>query len=378
MEVFMIDKWLFVYSVVFAAGLLLTSLTTPLCRALAHKCGLLDRPADNHKGHAKATALLGGAAMFSSWMLCIIIGIAVVFCLDTPSCLTDILAIHRAGIKSVVNSKLIFVITGALLAVVLGLIDDKWALKAKWKFLGQFIIALIAVIGGGIRINLFVNSQMFSVCITVFWIMMLMNSINFFDNMDGLAVGTIAIAMGFFTVFAVLNNEFFYAAFAALNFGVCCGFWFFNANPASIFMGDSGSHFLGYLAAVVAAGVTFFDRSVSLSRFPVIIPLMILALPLFDTAMVVIIRTINKKPFWIGDHNHISHRFVRMGLSRKIAVNLVHLTALIIALGTLPVFWGDFRTAAILVIQAVLLLAIITILQFCLEERKDAVEKVEK
>jgi UDP-GlcNAc:undecaprenyl-phosphate GlcNAc-1-phosphate transferase len=159
---------------------------------------------------------------------------------------------------------------------------------------------------------------------------------------------------------------------------VCCGFWFYNANPASIFMGDSGSHFLGFLAAVVAAGVSYFDVSFSQSRFPVIIPLLILALPLFDTMMVVIIRTINRKPFWIGDHNHISHRFVRMGLSRKTAVNLVHLTALNIALGALPVYWGDFRTAAIIILQALILLGILTVLQFRLEERKDAVEKIEK
>ena len=93
------------------------------------------------------------------------------------------------------------------------------------------------------------------------------------------------------------------------------------------------------------------------------IPLLILAVPLFDTLMVVIIRTLNKKPFWIGDHNHISHRFVRMGLSRKKAVLLVHLSALAVAVGTLPIYWGDFRTAGVLVFQAFLFLLIITVLQ---------------
>ena len=201
-----------------------------------------------------------------------------------------------------------------------------------------------------------------------------MNSINFFDNMDGLAVGTIAIAMGFFTVIAALNQQFFIAVFSALTCGVCCGFWFYNFNPAVIFMGDSGSHFLGYMAAVISAGVTYFGIDFSLSRFPILMPLFILALPLFDTAMVVLIRTRNHKPFWIGDHNHISHRFVRMGLSRKQAVMLVHLMALTIGLGILPVFWGDFRTAAILVVQALLLLGIITILQFTLGNRQETRE----
>ena len=135
-------------------------------------------------------------------------------------------------------------------------------------------------------------------------------------------------------------------------------------------MGDSGSHFIGFLAAVIAAKVTCFDAGYSLSRFPVLIPALILALPLFDTLMVVIIRTANKKPFWIGDHNHISHRFVRMGLSRPQAVLTVHLTAFAIALTTLPIYWGDFKTAAILVVQVLMILAIITVLQ-CAGAKKD-------
>ena len=140
-------------------------------------------------------------------------------------------------------------------------------------------------------------------------------------------------------------------------------------------MGDSGSHFLGYMAAVISAEVTWFGIDFSLSRFPILMPLFILALPLFDTGMVVLIRTLKKKPFWIGDHNHISHRFVRMGLSRPQAVLLVHLMALCVGLGILPVFWGDFRTAAILVAQAFLFLLVITIMQFALSDRQDTREK---
>ncbi len=374
----MVDKWLLMYSAVFVGGLILALLFTPLFRFLAYKTGFLDCPADNHKGHSRATALLGGAAMFSAWIIAVLFGVLLVLTGTLPEYFSETLPRHISGFQFALVKQLSFIVIGAFFAVLLGLIDDKWALKAKWKFLGQFIIALIPVLFGGLRINFFVDNQCFSICITVFWIMLMMNSINFFDNMDGLAAGTIAIAMGFFTVIAALNNEYFFAVFTALNFGVCCGFWFYNANPASIFMGDSGSHFIGYLAAVAAAGVTYFDKSFSLSRFPVLIPLLILALPLFDTMMVVLIRTANRKPFWIGDHNHISHRFVRMGLSRKTAVLLVHLLALTIGLGSLPVYWGEFKTAAIVLLQVFLLLGIITILQFRLEERKDATEKVEK
>ena len=146
------------------------------------------------------------------------------------------------------------------------------------------------------------------------------------------------------------------------------GFWIFNHSPASIFMGDSGSHFIGYFAAVVSASVTYFNFSGSLTKFPILVPFFVLALPLFDTLMVCIIRYRLGKPFWVGDHNHISHRFVRMGLTRKYAVMMVHIMALLIGLGAFPLMWGDFKIAAIMVVQILLLLLLVTILQFKLDD----------
>lgn len=360
------------YLVVFAAGCALTLILTPLFRKLAVLTNFMDVPANNHKGHKKSTPLLGGLAMFSSWLICIVLGV-----LSAKSSfahtLLNINTEQLTGIGTAVG-QLIWLAAGAVLAVLLGLIDDKTAMSAQAKFSGQFVIALIAVFLGGVRFNIFPEYQLLSTLFTLFWIMLLMNSINFFDNMDGLAVGTVAIAMALFSVIAALNGQFLVASFSALNCGVCCGFWFYNANPATIFMGDSGSHFIGYLAAVISSQVTFFDKSFSLSRFPVLMPMLILALPLFDTLMVVIIRTRNRKPFWIGDHNHISHRFVRMGLDRKQAVNLVHLMAIAIGLGILPVFWGNFMTAAILIAQSVILLLIITCMQIWLSKKSDAKE----
>ncbi|MBR2345104.1 MAG: undecaprenyl/decaprenyl-phosphate alpha-N-acetylglucosaminyl 1-phosphate transferase [Lentisphaeria bacterium] len=364
-------NWILVYILTFSGALLCSAMATVFFRKIAWKTDFLDRPAANHKGHAKATALLGGAAMFCSWAVCAILGSILFFTGACPEFLEEIFQKHQAGLLNNLP-QMGFVFLGALLAVLLGLADDKWALSAGTKFAGQFLIALLAVFGGDIKINFFITVPWISSALSVFWIVLMMNSINFFDNMDGLATGTIAIAMMFFTVIAGMNGEYFMAVFAALNCGVCCGFWFFNANPATIFMGDSGSHLLGYLAAVTAVAVTFFDQGASLTRFPVIIPAFILALPLFDTAMVVAIRTLNRKPFWIGDHNHISHRFVRMGLSRKNAVILVHLLAFTIGLGALPIYWGDFKTATVILMQMFLLLVIITVIQLHLSEKDDA------
>ena len=367
------SMWNQIYLFAFLGGAILTLVDTPVFQWLAEKTDFMDRPQANHKGHRKATPLLGGAAMFTAWILCLTAGVTAATSGWIPY-FSEVLSEHLAGMQAV-SRPLLFIALGAFLSVMLGLIDDKWALTAAQKFGGQFVIALIAVWLGGVRINVFIDNNWITGVLTVFWIMLLMNSINFFDNMDGLAVGTVTIAMGFFTILAALNHQFFIAALAALTCGVGAGFWFYNFNPATIFMGDSGSHFLGYMAAVISAGITYFGIDFSHSRFPILLPLFILALPLFDTAMVELIRTRNRKPFWIGDHNHISHRFVRMGLSRKQAVMLVHLMALCIGLGILPVFWGDFRTAAILVAQAFLLLLIITILQFTLSDRQDTREQ---
>ena len=148
-----------------------------------------------------------------------------------------------------VLSRLAFLVLAGVMAVALGTFDDVRHLKAHWKFLGQLIVALIAVWGGGIRITLFVAAPWFGFAVTVFWFMMLMNAINFFDNLDGLAAGTAAIALILFTVAAGFQQQYFTAALSALGAGCAVGFWFYNYAPASIFMGDGGSHFLGYLLA---------------------------------------------------------------------------------------------------------------------------------
>lgn len=366
------NMWNQIYLFAFLGGVILTLIDTPFFQWLAVKTNFMDKPQANHKGHQKATPLLGGAAMFTAWILLLIFGFLAISSGYFPY-FSEVMLEHHAGILTASRS-LLFIALGAFLSIMLGLVDDKWALTAAQKFSGQFIIALIAVYLGNVKINIFIDNSLITGLLTIFWIMLLMNSINFFDNMDGLAIGTVTIAMGFFTILAALNQQFFVATLAALTCGVGAGFWFYNFNPATIFMGDSGSHFIGYLAAVISASVTYFKFDSSHSRLSILLPLFILALPLFDTAMVVLIRTKNRKPFWIGDHNHISHRFVRMGLTRKQAVMLVHLMALGIGLGVLPIFWGDLRTAMILIAQAFILLLIITFLQFTLSNKPDARE----
>jgi len=355
--------WQHLYLFVFLLGAVLSLSFTPLFQKIAEKADFMDRPkCEDHKKHAKATPLMGGAAMFSAWILAIIMGYIAVNAFNSGTFSRD-LSDNVSGVNYV-GGRVFFICLGAFLATALGLIDDKFALKAGTKFFGQFLIAAIAVSFGGIKISVFFNNPVIIWCISVFWIMLLINAINFFDNMDGLAVGTVTIAMALFTAVAAMNGQYFIAVFGALTCGVCVGFWFFNHTPATIFMGDSGSHLLGYLLAVMSASVTYFSRDYSLTRFPILIPLFILAIPLFDAFSVVIIRLYHHKPIYIGDHNHLSHRFVKMGMSRKRAVQMVHLMALIIGLSVLPLLWGDHKIAFVILAQAMLMLLFMSLIQY--------------
>ena len=361
-------QWYHIYFFAFAAGCAALLMLTPLAQKAAAFFDIMDRPSgEKHKFHGKATPLLGGAAMLTGWVLVLAGGM---FLWSRAGALeqTRILQEYFPGAYSVL-SRLAFLVLAGVVAVALGTFDDVRHLKAHWKFLGQLIVALIAVWGGGIRITLFVAAPWFGFAVTVFWFMMLMNAINFFDNMDGLAAGTAAIALILFTVAAGFQGQYFTAALSALGAGCAVGFWFYNYSPASIFMGDGGSHFLGYLLAVSSAGTTYFNPAIASSRLSVLIPICILAVPIFDAMTVTVVRAAHGKPFWIGDHNHISHRFVRMGLSRKRAVQLVHILCMLTGLAALPMLWGNLATTAVVTIQMVLLLTMITILQYAVIPR---------
>ncbi|OGV58998.1 MAG: hypothetical protein A2X49_15000 [Lentisphaerae bacterium GWF2_52_8] len=355
-------SWWHLYLGVVLIALSAALVLTPLCQKLAAITGFMDRPrCQAHKQHKAATPLLGGLALFAAWALTVAIGFLAPSIIDQVHLNRDV-AGTLPGVMSV-STRMLFIFVGALMALSLGLYDDRYNMRAGTKLLGQIAIAAVAVTWGGVKITLFFSNPVFDWCATVFWFLLVMNSINFFDNMDGLAAGVAAIALSLFTIVAAANQQYFVAALGAAATGSVMGFWFYNHAPAAIFMGDAGSHFLGYILAVMSASVTYYQTGVSTTKFPVLIPLFILAIPLFDTAAVVVIRTLNRKPIYIGDNNHISHRFVRMGISRKGAVLLIHLLALTIGLSVLPLLWGDERTSIVSLVQACSLLLFVTVLQ---------------
>ena len=353
------NRYLWLDAAAFAASFLVSLPVVPLCRVLARRTGIMDVPkSEGHKLHGKATPLLGGVAILIAWLLPVLTG--AIALLATPGWFPEEIA---GGFRNI-SGELAMICVCAVAAVVLGVIDDKHAMRASFKFAGQFLIAFAMVFFGGLHITVFLNSPFLTVPISVFWIVFIMNAMNFFDNMDGLSVGTAAIAFLFFTVAAWCGGQFFVAALSACSAGACCGFWLFNKAPASIFMGDAGSHLVGFLLAVVSARVTYYNPEIAATRHAILIPLFILAVPIFDAFAVVLIRFHNHKPFYIGDHNHISHRFVRMGLTRPQAVRIIHLLSIVAGLGALPLLWGDARTCIVLLAHGVVILLILTLLQF--------------
>jgi len=362
--------WWQLYLIVFAVAGIFSLVLTPVFEKIAAATNFLDRPDEHtHNRHEKPTPVLGGVAMFLAWIATVTICMTAAFSIQSGKLTPEVNATLQ-GIP-LISSRLLYLCLGALLITALGFIDDHYRLKASTKFIGQLTVAVIAVWLGEMRVTVFIDNQFLVWAASIFWILLIINAINFLDNMDGLAAGISFIAMALLTVVAIISGQHFVAALGAAGAGSIVGFWFFNHSPASIFMGDSGSHFLGYMLAVLSAGATYYIPNVSSTHLTVLIPLFILAVPLFDAIAVVLIRLYHHKPIYVGDHNHISHRFVHMGMTKPRAVLLVHLLSFVVGIGVLPLMWGDVKTAAVIVIQALAFLLIITLLQFSVSDNNN-------
>lgn len=353
----------------FFTALVLSLLSTPLCIRLAHKIGFYDIPAcEQHKQHKKATPLLGGLAMYLSFAVTFFAAFVtwIFYCRENPVFgMPEI-----AGGVQIIKSQVVVLFLCITATMLLGLYDDRYSMKAWKKLLGQIVISVAVVLWGGASITAFLPWQWLSVPLTVFWFVLIFNAINFFDNMDGLAAGTAFIAFVFFMIAGIVNGQYLVSILSAASAGAAFGFWKYNKNPAKLFMGDSGSHFLAFLIAYISTKVTYFTPGASSTKLNIMIPLFILAIPLLDTLTVVLIRLKNHKPIYIGDHNHISHRFWHMGLSRAHAVNMVHLLSIIAGLGALPLLRGDLFTSILLVVQGLVIYLMICFLQYSVKVEK--------
>lgn len=351
--------WLWLYLLAWGAAAGGAALLTGVCRRLAPRLGFLDRPlSEEHKRHGRTVPVLGGLAMLVAWTGTLAGGLLLAHAVAgrLPEAVRDVLP----GIEKALP-QLLWVGAGAVALAGLGFLDDRRALRARPKFLGQFAVCGL-VAWAGVRITLFYPNPYVTWAITVLWLLVIVNALNFLDNMDGLAAGITAIAAFFFALVAAVRGQHFVTLFSLALCGTASGFLLFNRPPATIFMGDAGSHFLGFCLGVAGALTTYYVPGDSPTLAPLLVPACILLVPLFDLCAVVVIRTRLGKPFYVGDNRHISHRFERMGLGRAQAVLLVLLLVLANGAGAVTLLWLPPVGAALVFLQQATLLAVVSLL----------------
>jgi len=281
--------------VIATSAFLLAVLATPAMRRAALGLGVVDHPS-MRKHHPQPIPLLGGVAIWGA-----VIGSLLLF----P---------ERRELVELTG-----IMIGASWISFWGLWDDRFGLSPFSKFLVQLSAAAI-LIAVGIQVSLPVPFWT-NIILTLFWVVGITNAFNLLDNMDGLSSGVAAVAAGWFTLLAAINGQYLVGGLAASVFGACLGFLIYNFNPARIFMGDSGSLFLGFLMSVLGIKLRF---PANVNWVTWMVPIVVLGVPIFDTSLVVISRLRRKKnPFTTPGTDHLSHRLHDSGWSRRETVLLI-------------------------------------------------------
>ncbi|TFE03978.1 glycosyltransferase family 4 protein [Jeotgalibacillus salarius] len=311
--------------IVFISSIILT----PFVKKLAFKIGATDKP-NYRKVHQRIMPRLGGLAIFLSF----VIG----FVLIQPQ-----------------NDAALPLLFGSVIIIIVGVLDDIRELSAKVKLLGQIAAALVVVLGGVQLeyINLPFGGQLefgvFSIPMTVLWIVAITNAVNLIDGLDGLAAGVSTIALGTISLMALLDGNIFVMAMGMLLFASVLGFLVYNFHPAKIFMGDTGALFLGFAISVIA--LLGFKNVTMIS---LIIPIIVLGVPISDTFFAIIRRLVNKQPLSAPDKSHLHHRLLALGYSHKQTVLIIYaiaatfgMSALIFSMSTV---WGAVLVIGIMLI----------------------------
>lgn len=346
---------------VFACAFLASLALVGLVKKYAQRWKLVDVPAER-KVHTSITPRGAGIGIFLSVLVAYACGWMLVrhFSSEYPAWA------KFASILESPSRELLVVMAGGLIIFLTGLFDDMYDLSPWVKLALESAVALL-LIYFDIRITLFVKNYLFSVVVTWFWIILITNSFNLLDNMDGLSGGVAFISGGIFLVVAVQTGQWM-IAFMLIGFlGAILGFLCYNFPPATIFMGDSGSLFLGYMMASLTICTTFYQKA---SVFPIALPIVLLAVPLFDTGTVAYIRIKAGSPLFRGDKRHFSHRLTHLGMSSKNAVLTIYLVTFATGLSALLLYHVDLFGALVILVQMLGMLSIIHILEQSGNEEK--------
>ncbi len=282
-------------------ALVVAAAATPLVRLLAVRWGAIDVPGER-KIHVSPIPRLGGLAIWTAVWVAALVAVRL---LPTDRRLTPSSSLPELGA----------VFAAATVILLVGMTDDRRGeMRPFTKLVFQFVACMILV-AFGIRVSVF-GTYWLDLPLTILWVLGLTNALNLLDNMDGLSAGATAIAAAFFFLLAVLNGQVLVALLAAALVGACLGFLIYNYNPASIFMGDTGSLTLGFMLAVLGMKLQIHNST----RLSFVIAALVLGVPIFDTAFVVWRRLTEGRRVMQGAKDHVSHRLVILGLDQKQAV----------------------------------------------------------
>lgn len=324
----------------FALAGLLSFWLTPHVSEFAHKVGAMDIPQDGRRMHKKPTPRMGGLAIFMGFLA----------------------ALLTFGTLDV---QMLSILLGAMIIVVLGIFDDIVALGAKFKFCIQIIAAAIPVCIGGLKIEFFTSFNPFSdnpyfslgylaIPVTILWIVGITNAVNLIDGLDGLAAGVSSIAALTMLAVGLLTNEVMVAITMAAIAGSCLGFLPYNFNPAKIFMGDTGSTFLGFMLATMS--IEGFFKFYAVISFAV--PFLILGLPIFDTASAIARRLLAGRSPMSPDRGHVHHKLVDMGFNVKQSVAILYAISGTLGLAAVILTTSGEAKAMILILAVILVMAV--------------------
>lgn len=314
------------YIVAFTIALAVAYFVTPRVKDLAIKIGALDAP-DDRKVHTSPIPRMGGLAIYAGFMLAVLA------------------SMH-------ISREMMGILTGGTVILIVGIIDDLKPLPAKVKLLGQIVAATVLIMFD-IRIEWLTNPfgdmlyvDYFAIPLTIIWVVSLTNTVNLIDGLDGLAAGVSTIASITILLVALQQNFWTVAILTAALAGSALGFLQHNFNPAKIFMGDTGSMFLGYMLAAIS----ILGAVKSAATIALIVPIVALGLPILDTAFAIIRRYMSGRPIFKPDKGHLHHRLLEMGLTQKQAVLLMYVISGCLGLSAIALTEVNKSFGAIIII----------------------------
>jgi UDP-GlcNAc:undecaprenyl-phosphate GlcNAc-1-phosphate transferase len=335
-----------------------------LVKSLAQRAGFLSRPVRGRFGE-RTVPLGGGIAIFAT-LTTVIIGsaLAIRFLLvpGRLAWLAESANIDPADFLGKIG-QLVIILLSVLVLFVLGMWDDKKHLGPVFKLVVQFAVAIAAAGFADVRVELFIESRIVTSLLSAVWIVLIINAFNFLDNMDGLAAGLAIIAGSILFTAAAISGQVFVGGLAVVFVGTLLGFLVFNFPPAKIFMGDAGSLVVGFFVALLTLRTTYYHEAQSGQWYPVFLPALVMAVPLYDFISVTLLRISQGKSPFVGDTQHFSHRLRKRGLTDTQTVLTLYLATLCTGLGATFLYQVNLAGAILIFVQTFMILAIIAVLE---------------